>query len=70
MKLAIDVMGGDNAPAAVLDGCLAFLNERESEGVTLRLFGDEAILKDFMRAHPAVSDRVETVYTTETIDMG
>ena len=70
MKLAIDVMGGDNAPAAVLDGCLAFLNERESEGVTLRLFGDEAILKDFMRAHPAVSDRVETVYTTETIGMG
>ena len=26
-KLAVDVMGGDNAPQAVLDGVLAFLND-------------------------------------------
>ena len=39
MKLAVDVMGGDNAPNCVLDGVLAFLNEKEAEGVTLKLFG-------------------------------
>ena len=70
MKLAVDVMGGDNAPAAVLDGVLAFLKEPESEGVTLRLFGDESVLKAFTAAHPESADRIETVFTTETIDMG
>ena len=39
MKLAVDVMGGDNAPQAVLDGVLAFFNESEAEGVDLKLFG-------------------------------
>ena len=70
MKLAIDVMGGDNAPAAVLDGILAFVKEPEAEGVTFRLFGDETVLKGFAAAHPELSDRLETVYTTETIGMG
>ena len=36
MKLAVDVMGGDNAPQAVLDGVLAFFNEPEAEGVDLK----------------------------------
>lgn len=70
MKLAIDVMGGDNAPQAILDGCAAFLNEPEAEGVNLKLFGDEAVLKAFAAAHPEWSERIETVYTTELIGMG
>ena len=70
MKLAIDAMGGDNAPAAVLDGVLAFLNEPEAEGVNLKLFGDEAVLKAFSAAHPELAGRVETAFTTETIGMG
>ncbi len=70
MKLAIDVMGGDNAPQAVLDGCLAFLKEPEAEGVTLRLFGEQKILDDFIASNPERAARFETVYTTETIGMG
>ncbi len=70
MKLAIDVMGGDNAPQAVLDGILAFLNDPEAEGVTFRLFGDRNVLDDFTAAHPEAAARCETVYTTETIGMG
>ena len=70
MKLAVDVMGGDNAPAAVLDGVLAFLKEPEAEDVNLRLFGDEKVLNDFTAAHPEIRDRIETVFTTETIGMG
>jgi glycerol-3-phosphate acyltransferase PlsX len=70
MKLAVDVMGGDNAPQAVLDGVLAFLNEKEAEGVDLKLFGNEDVLKEFTAAHPEIKDRIETVYTTETIEMG
>ena len=70
MKLAIDVMGGDNAPQAIMDGCIAFLNEPEAEGVTFRLFGEQGVLDAFLAAHPALKDRFETVYTTETIGMG
>ena len=70
MRLAIDVMGGDNAPQAVLDGCLAFLKEPEAEGVTLRLFGEQKVLEDFIAAHPETAARFETVCTTETIGMG
>ncbi len=70
MKLAIDIMGGDNAPQAILDGCIAFLHEPEAEGVILRLFGDEAVLNAFTSAHPEIGSRIETVFTTETIEMG
>ena len=70
MKLAVDVMGGDNAPQAVLDGVLAFLKEKEAEGVDLKLFGNEDALKAFQAAHPEIKNRIETVYTTETIEMG
>ena len=70
MKLAVDVMGGDNAPQAVLDGVLAFLNEKEAEGVNLKLFGNEEVLKEFTAAHPELANRIETVCTTETIGMG
>ena len=70
MKLAIDVMGGDNAPAAVLDGILAFLKEPESEGVDFRLFGEKQVLDGFVAAHPESAARFETVPTTEMIGMG
>lgn len=70
MKLAVDVMGGDNAPVSVLDGVLAFLKEPEAEGVNLRLFGEEKVLNEFSAAHPEIKDRIETVFTTETIGMG
>ena len=70
MKLAVDVMGGDNAPECVLDGVLAFLKEPEAEGVNLKLFGNEDVLKEFAAAHPELSGHVETVFTTETIGMG
>ena len=70
MKLAVDVMGGDNAPQAVLDGVLAFLNEKEAEDVNLKLFGNEEVLKEFTAAHPELANRIETVCTTETIGMG
>lgn len=70
MKLAIDVMGGDNAPQAVLDGILAFLKEPESDGVDFRLFGEQRVLDEFIAAHPDSAARFETVPTTETIGMG
>lgn len=67
MKFAIDVMGGDHAPQAVLDGCTAFLQQAEYGDATLVLFGEEAILSHYVNEQQAYKTRIETVFTTETI---
>ena len=70
ITLAVDVMGGDNAPNAVLDGILAFLKEPEAEGVHFLLFGEQCVLESFQSANPDAASRCEAVFTTETIGMG
>ena len=48
IKLMIDAMGGDNAPQAIVEGCVAAL--KDMKDLHLTLFGRkeeiEAILKD------------------------
>jgi len=48
VRIAIDVMGGDNAPDAILDGALDAL-ELLSDDDTLVLIGDESIIRDVMK---------------------
>ncbi|MEM6551040.1 MAG: phosphate acyltransferase PlsX [Planctomycetota bacterium] len=69
MRIAIDVMGGDDAPDAILDGCLEAVGDLP-DGHTLVLIGDEAIIREGMQEaglanHPAI----EVVHTTEVIGM-
>ena len=54
MILALDAMGGDNAPQAVVDGALLALQELDQD-VTIWLFGDEEKLKACLgdKAYPA-----------------
>ncbi|SHJ95635.1 phosphate acyltransferase PlsX [Paramaledivibacter caminithermalis] len=63
MRIAIDVMGGDNAPHAIILGSLQALNEIESE---ILLVGKEEIIKnqlekntkDFKRIHIINADEI------------
>ena len=66
MRIAIDAMGGDNAPAAVLDGVKLALTETESD-VTFALYGDEAALQEGLAARGIPGARVSIVPTTEVI---
>ena len=45
MKIAVDAMGGDNAPQAVIDGVLSALGEIKEDIV---LVGDEKKIKLFL----------------------
>jgi phosphate acyltransferase len=63
ITLAVDAVGGDNAPAAVLEGVAAALASDHSLNVAL--VGPAAVVEPFAASH----ERVEAVVATETIEM-
>ncbi len=69
MRIAIDVMGGDNAPDAILDGALAAL-ELLADDDQLVFVGDPQVIRDCIteRGH-AHDPRVDILATRETVDM-
>ncbi len=65
MRLAIDVMGGDNAPQAVLDGVgMALEKLPEAEFV---LYGDGKTIDDAVAGWANAKDRVRSEHTSEII---
>lgn len=67
MRIGVDVMGGDHAPRAVLDGALAALDRLDDDD-RLVLVGDAAVIEPAIAASGR-ADRVEIVGTTEVIGM-
>lgn len=68
MRIGLDVMGGDHAPGAILDGALAAVEHLEGDDV-LVLYGDEAIIETAMEAAGADSTFFEVVATTQAVSM-
>ena len=66
MRIAIDAMGGDNAPQAVLEGVKLVLPELKGD-VQLALYGDEETLKSGLAALQVNDARVSIVATSEII---
>ena len=66
MKIAIDAMGGDLAPKAVLEGISLVLPEL-SKDVELVLYGDEAAIKSGLAELNITDARVKTIATSEVI---
>ncbi|MEM9414718.1 MAG: phosphate acyltransferase PlsX [Planctomycetota bacterium] len=70
MRIAIDVMGGDNAPDAILKGALSAIKLLKPDD-RLVLVGDETIIRESMEEEGLANDpHVEVVATTEVIEMG
>ena len=71
MRAAVDVMGGDRAPAAILKGCWEAAPLLE-EGDAIHLVGDEKIIRDAL-AHSELSPEHKRFYhvvpTTQVIEM-
>ena len=65
MIIAIDVMGGDNAPGAVLEACAA-LKEKLQDGTNLALYGTEEA-KAKAEAMGLLSDRITFTVCSEVI---
>ena len=69
LRIGVDVMGGDNAPDAILDGALAAV-EKLSTNDELVLFGDARIINAAIEKLPSHHRaKVSCVATTEVIGM-
>lgn len=68
MRLAIDVMGGDNAPDAILRGCIDALPHLAPED-SLVLVGDVALIRDALHEHNVSDSRIDLEEAPDTIGM-
>lgn len=66
MILALDAMGGDNAPQAVVDGAIQALQELDTE-IVIWLFGDETQIKACLEGKTYPSDRLVIKSAAEVI---
>src|SRR3989338_7400397 len=66
LKIAVDAMGGDRAPGAVVEGALLAANEL---GVEVVLVGQKEAVEQALRRCSAGSPQVEVVPASETVAM-
>ena len=67
VKIVVDAMGGDFAPAQQVQGCVKAL--QEDKELSLILTGDETQIKAELANCKYDKDRLEIVHTTEVIGM-
>lgn len=68
MRIAIDAMGGDKAPAPNVEG--AWMAAREIPEVEIVLVGDEPKLKELLKDKPGWESRISICHASEVIAMG
>lgn len=68
MRLAVDVMGGDHAPDAILKGCLLALEDLALDD-SLVLVGPRDIIEETLRDRGCKDPRVEVQHAGEAIGM-
>jgi glycerol-3-phosphate acyltransferase PlsX len=69
MKIAIDAMGGDFAPQAVIEGTLLASEELPSD-VKLILIGKEQVIQELLHTPTLASNNIEIIHADEVVDMG
>lgn len=62
MKLAVDGMGGDNAPQAIVEGVLMALDDFQN--LEILLYGDEQKMTPYLKQH----NRLQVVHCTEVVE--
>ncbi|MDP2891628.1 MAG: phosphate acyltransferase PlsX [Bacillota bacterium] len=65
MKIAVDAMGGDNAPSAVVEGCLMALNEYHD--VKINLYGRTDEINALLSGKTYDSKRLNIIHTEQVI---
>lgn len=69
MKIALDAMGGDFAPQAVVEGALLASEELPAD-VQIVLIGQQKIINDLLHSPTFSSSSIEVVHAEEVIEMG
>lgn len=62
MKIAIDAMGGDNAPKAIVEGAMKAVSLFSDINITL--YGKEPLIKEYLTNH----ERISIVHTDTVIE--
>jgi phosphate acyltransferase len=69
MRIGIDVMGGDFAPDAILEGAVLAQKELSSSD-TIVLIGEDSIIRAFLRNRNINDKSFSIIHTDEFIEMG
>lgn len=64
IKIAVDAMGGDNAPNAIVEGAVLSLEDKR---ICVLLVGNEAIIKQELKKHNYDESRISIINATEVI---
>ena len=67
VKVALDAMGGDNAPVAIVQGAVDAINT--SKDIKVYLVGKEALVKEELAKYSYNAEQMEVVDATEVIEM-
>ncbi len=70
IKIALDAMGGDYAPQAMLEGALKFRNDNGSSGIEIILVGKEPEIRQTLQSLGASEDSFPVVHAEQVIEMG
>lgn len=65
MRIAIDAMGGDNAPVETVMGAVEALKEIQG---TMVLIGKEEMIKEELKKYTYDKARIEIIHTTEVVE--
>ncbi|UMZ73321.1 phosphate acyltransferase PlsX [Natranaerofaba carboxydovora] len=65
VKIALDVMGGDNSPHALIEGAIAAIEEKSD--MRIYLVGDEKEIKKVLENRNYPLDNLEIIHTEEVI---
>lgn len=65
-RVAVDAMGGDNAPCEIVKGAVEAVNE--SKNIKIYLTGREDVVKQELSKYTYDADRIEVVNATEVIE--
>ncbi len=65
IKIALDAMGGDNAPMENVEGAVKFTNNNDSKVI---LVGDEASIKNELSKYNFDKNKIEIIHTSQVVD--
>ncbi len=66
-RIAVDAMGGDNAPGAIIRGAVEALHDRDD--LELVLVGQEEVIQEELAKIDSVPDRVSVVHASQVVAM-
>lgn len=65
--VALDAMGGDNAPLEIVKGAVEAVNERDD--IIVHLFGDEEQVRNELKKYTYPRDQIRLTHTSEVISV-